>query len=111
MDLNKRSGPNQEQTRTRTNRGKKEDYFKIRGVFTLLWTFCFVCFDLGFQISNPVIKYWLDPSCMSYMEARVEMPRENNSQVPIPKAQRVADHMHLLLAFLPVWDSNLQRAD
>ena len=34
----------------------------------------FVCFDLGFQISNPVIEYQPDPSCMSYMEARAEMP-------------------------------------
>ena len=33
-----------------------------------------VCFDLGFQISNPVIKYRPNPSCMSYMEARAEMP-------------------------------------
>ena len=28
----------------------------------------FVCFDLGFQISNPVIEYLPDPSCMSYMD-------------------------------------------
>ena len=34
----------------------------------------FFCFDLGFQISNPVIKYQPDPSCMSHMEARAEMP-------------------------------------
>ena len=34
----------------------------------------FVCFDLGFQISNPVIEYRPDPSCMSYMEARAGMP-------------------------------------
>ena len=34
----------------------------------------FVCFDLGLQISNPVIEYQSDPSCMSYMEARAEMP-------------------------------------
>ena len=30
----------------------------------------FVCFDLGFQISNPVINYRPDPSYMSHMEAR-----------------------------------------
>ena len=48
---------------------------------------------------------------MSYMEARAEMPGENNSPVPIPRAQRVADHVHLWLAFLPVWDSNPQDAD
>ena len=35
---------------------------------------CFVCFDLGFHTSNPVIKYRSDASCMSYMEARAEMP-------------------------------------
>ena len=33
----------------------------------------FVCFDLGFQISNPLIEYRSDPSCMS-MEAHAEMP-------------------------------------
>ena len=38
---------------------------------------------------------------MSYMEARAEMPGENNSPVPIPRAQRVADRVHLRLAFLP----------
>ena len=36
--------------------------------------FCFFCFDLGFHTRNPVIKYRPDASCMSYMEARVEMP-------------------------------------
>ena len=30
--------------------------------------------DLGFQISNPVIHYRPDPSCMSNMEARAEVP-------------------------------------
>ena len=30
-----------------------------------------------------------------------EMPWENNSHVPIPRAQRVADRVHLRLAFLP----------
>ena len=35
---------------------------------------------------------------------------ENNSQVPIPRAQRVADRVHLQLAFLLVWDSNPQDA-
>ena len=34
----------------------------------------FVCFDLGFHTSNPVIKYQPDASCMSYMEARADMP-------------------------------------
>ena len=34
----------------------------------------FVCFYLGLQISKPVIKYWPDPSCMSHMEARAEIP-------------------------------------
>ena len=48
---------------------------------------------------------------MSYMEAPEEMPWENNSQVPIPRAQRVAVRVHLRLAFLPVWDSNLQDAE
>ena len=48
---------------------------------------------------------------MFYMEARAEMPWENNSQVPIPRAQRVAYHVHLRLAFLPVWDLNPQHAD
>ena len=71
----------------------------------------FVCFDLGFHTRNPVIKYRPDASCMSYMEARAEMPGENNSPVPIPRAQRVADRVHLRLAFLPRWDSNPQRAD
>ena len=66
----------------------------------------FVCFDLGFHTRNPVIKYRPDASCMSYMEARAEMPRENNSQSPISQAQRVADRVHLRLAFLPAWDSN-----
>ena len=61
----------------------------------------FVCFDLGFHTRNPVIKYRPDASCMSYMEARAEMPGENNSPVPIPRAQRVADRVHLRLAFLP----------
>ena len=56
------------------------------------------CFDLGFHISNPVIEYRLDPSCMSYMEARAEMPWENNSQFPFPRAQRVANCVHLQLA-------------
>ena len=28
----------------------------------------FIFFDLGFQISNPVIKYQPEPSCMSHME-------------------------------------------
>ena len=60
---------------------------------------CFVCFDLGFHTRNPVIKYRPDASCMSYMEARAEMPGENNSPVPIPRAQRVADRVHLRLAF------------
>ena len=36
--------------------------------------FFVVCFDLGFHTRNPVIKYWPDASCMSYMEARAEMP-------------------------------------
>ena len=36
--------------------------------------FVFFCFDLGLQISNPVIKYQPDPSCMSQMEALEEMP-------------------------------------
>ena len=36
--------------------------------------FVFFCFDLGFHTSNPVIKYRPDASCMSYMEARAEMP-------------------------------------
>ena len=78
-----------------------------------LWVVClFVfCFDLGLHTSNPVIKYRPDTSCMSYMEALAEMPWENNSQVPFPRAQRVADRVHLRLAFLPVWDSNPQRAD
>ena len=71
----------------------------------------FVCFDLGFHNSNPVIKYRHDATCMSYMEARAEMPRENNSQVPIPRAQRVADCVHLRLAFLSVWDANPQDAE
>ena len=61
----------------------------------------FVCFDLGFHTRNPVIKYRPDASCMSHMEARAEMPWENNSQSPIPWAQRVADRVHLRLAFLP----------
>ena len=72
---------------------------------------CFVCFDLGFHTRNPVIKYRPDASCMSYMEARAEMPWENNFQVPIPRAQRVADRVHLRLAFLHVWDSNPQDAE
>ena len=38
---------------------------------------------------------------MSHMEARAEMPLENNSQSPIPWALRVADRVHLRLAFLP----------
>ena len=71
---------------------------------------CF-CFDLGFHTRNPIIKYRPDASCMSYMEARAEMPWENNSQVPIPRAKRVADRVNLRLAFLPVWDSNPQDAD
>ena len=71
----------------------------------------FVCFDLGFHTRNPVIKYRPDASSMSYMEARAEMSGENNSQLPIPRAQRVADRVHLRLAFLLVWDSNPQRAD
>ena len=63
------------------------------------WLVLFDCFDLGFQVSNrnPVIEYRPDPSCMSYMEAHAEMPWENNSQVPIPRAQRVADRVHLRL--------------
>ena len=69
------------------------------------------CFDLGFQISNPVIEYRPDPSCMSYMEVRADMPLENNSQVPIPWAQRLAKRVHLRQAFLPVWDSNPQDAE
>ena len=69
----------------------------------------FICFDLGFHTSNPVIKYRADVSCMSYMEARAELPWEINFQVPISRAQRVADRMHLQLAFLPGWDSNLQK--
>ena len=73
--------------------------------------FFLFCFDLGFHTRNPVIKYRPDASCMSYMEARAEMPGENNSPVPIPRAQRVADRVHLRLAFLPRWDSNPQRAD
>ena len=36
--------------------------------------FCFVCFDLGFHISNPIIEYQPDPSDMSNMGARAEMP-------------------------------------
>ena len=35
---------------------------------------CLFCFDLGFHTRNPVIKYRPDASCMSYMEARAEMP-------------------------------------
>ena len=35
---------------------------------------CLFCFDLGFQISNPVIEYQPITSCMSYMEAYAEMP-------------------------------------
>ena len=35
---------------------------------------CLFCFDLSFQISNPVIEYRPDPSCISYMEACAEMP-------------------------------------
>ena len=68
-------------------------------------------FYLDFHTNNPVIKYRPDASCMSYMAALAEMPWENNSQIPIPRAQRVADRVHLRLAFLPVWDSNPQRAD
>ena len=71
------------------------------GDFSTLNNILFVCFDLGFHTRNPVIKYRLDASCMSYMEARAEMPGENNSPVPIPRAQRVADRVHLRLAFLP----------
>ena len=48
---------------------------------------------------------------MSYMEARAEMPWENNSQSPIPWAQRVANLVHLQLAFLPAWDLNPQDAE
>ena len=44
------------------------------------------------------------------MEARAEMRWENNSQIPIPWAQKVADRVHLRLAFLPLWDSNPQDA-
>ena len=68
---------------------------------TFLFACLFVCFDLGFHTRNPVIKYRPDASCMSHMEARAEMPWENNSQSPIPWAQRVADRVHLRLAFLP----------
>ena len=46
---------------------------------------------------------------MSHMEARAEMSWDNNYQSPIPQAQRVADRVHLRLAFLPEWDSNLQK--
>ena len=56
--------------------------------------FLFV-FDLGFHTCNPVIKYQPDASCMSSMSG------ENNCPVPIPRAQRVADRVHLRLAFLP----------
>ena len=35
---------------------------------------CLFCFDLDFKISDPVIEYRPDPSCMSYMEACAEMP-------------------------------------
>ena len=48
---------------------------------------------------------------MSHMEACEEMPWEDNSQSPIPRAQRVADRVYLQLAFLPAWDSNLQDAE
>ena len=48
---------------------------------------------------------------MSHMEARAEMPWENNCQSPIPRAQMVTDSVHLRLAFLPAWDSNPQDAD
>ena len=59
----------------------------IRGVHDLYWSFGpskTVCFDLGFQIINPVIEYHPDPSCMSCMEAHAEMSWENNSQSPFP---------------------------
>ena len=72
---------------------------------------CFVCFDLEFKISNPVIKYQYDPSCMSFMEAPAELPWENNFQSPTIQAQRAADRIHLRLAFLPMWDSNPQDAE
>ena len=48
---------------------------------------------------------------MSHMETHAEMPWENNSQSLIPWDQRVADRVHLQLAFLPVWDSNPQDAE
>ena len=50
-------------------------YFKDHTYFVFLF-----CFELGFQISNPVIEYRHDPSCMSYKEVRAEMPLKNNSQ-------------------------------
>ena len=74
---------------------------KVQAWFFQYGIVLFVCFDLGFQTRNPVIKYRPDASCMSYMEARAEMPGENNSPVPIPRAQRVADRVHLRLAFSP----------
>ena len=50
---------------------------EIRGALSMNNKLCgahIVCFDLGFHTRNPVIKYRPDASCMSYMEARAEMP-------------------------------------
>ena len=51
--------------------------------------------DLGF---GKVI-----PSCMSYMRLAQRCPRalSSHSQVPIPRAQRVADRVHLTTSFPP----------
>ena len=73
--------------------------------------FVLFCLDQGFQMVFLYFDTGLRPSCMSHMRTRAEMPWENNFQVPIPRAQRVADRVHLWLAFLPVWDSDPQDAE
>ena len=47
----------------------------------------FVRFDLGFQISNPVIEYQPDPSCMSYMDACVEIPERTTLSPHSPSSK------------------------
>jgi len=44
----------------------------------------FVCFDLGFHTSNPVIKYRPDASCMSHMEARQKCPERTTLSLHSP---------------------------